>query len=50
MKCLDKISNKSDTHIYSEVCSDEYYNHIYDNLSTYTHPAFKNKTGFYVFI
>lgn len=48
IKCLDKISNLEDKHVYSEICSDEYYNHIYDNLSTYTHPAFKDKNGFWV--
>ena len=46
--CTDKISNSKDKHIYSEVCSDEKYQHIYDNLSTYTHPAFKNSNGFWV--
>ncbi len=46
--CYDQISNSSDNHIYSEVCSDKNYNHIYDNLSTYTHPSFKNKNGFWV--
>ncbi len=46
--CLDKISTKEDSHIYSEVCTDNYYNHIYDNLSTYTHPAFRDNNGFWV--
>ena len=46
--CADKISNLADKHIYSEVCSDLVYQHIYDNLSTYTHPAFKDKNGFWV--
>ena len=48
VECIDKISNSSDTHVYSEVCSDNSYNRIYDNLSTYTHPAFKEKNGFWV--
>lgn len=48
VECFDRISNPSDKHVFSEVCSDEYYDHIYDNLSTYTHPAFKNETGFWV--
>ena len=48
VKCTDQISNINDTHVYSEVCSDTIYNHIYDNLSTYTHPAFKEKKGFWV--
>jgi hypothetical protein len=48
IKCDDKISNQNDTHIYSEICYDEVYDHIYDNLSTYTHPAFNNKKGFWV--
>ena len=46
--CFDRISDLSDKHVYSEVCNDDYYNHIYDNLSTYTHPAFKDKSGFWV--
>ena len=48
VSCVDKISNNSDKHIYSEVCSDNVYNRICDNLSTYTHPAFGNKNGFWV--
>ncbi len=48
IECIDDISNKENSHIYSEVCSDKYYDHIYDNLSTYTHPAFKDKEGFWV--
>ena len=48
INCYDQISTTSDNHVYSEVCSDNYYNNIYDNLSTYTHPAFKNKNGFWV--
>ena len=46
--CEDVISNSMDKHVYSEVCKDNVYNHIYDNLSTYTHPAFKDKNGFWV--
>ena len=46
--CNDKISNSTDKHIYSEVCSDEKYHHIYDNLSTYTHPSFKDNNGFWI--
>ena len=46
--CNDKISFSNDKHIYSEVCNDNKYNHIYDNLSTYTHPSFGNKNGFWV--
>ena len=48
INCHDQISNKEDKHIYSEVCTDSVYNHIYDNLSTYTHPSFKDKNGFWV--
>ncbi len=48
ISCLDKISNSLDKHLYSEICSDNYYHHIYDNLSTYTHPSFANKNGFWV--
>ena len=48
VRCSDKISNLTDKHVYSEVCTDELYNHIYDNLSTYTHAAFQNKSGFWV--
>ncbi len=48
LTCEDRISNQDDKHVYSEVCTDNVYNHIYDNLSTYTHPAFKDKTGFWV--
>ena len=46
--CQDKISNMEDKHTYSETCFDKEYNHIYDNLSTYTHSAFKDKSGFWV--
>ena len=48
VKCTDKISNLEDKHIYSEVCNDLVYNHIYDNLSTYTHPSFVDENGFWV--
>lgn len=48
ISCTDSISNQTDKHIFSEKCSDSVYNHIYDNLSTYTHPAFKDKSGFWV--
>ena len=48
VKCTDKISNLEDSHIYSEICNDEVYHRIYDDLSTYTHPAFKDKKGFWV--
>ena len=48
VECLDKISNINDSHIFSEICKDIVYNHLYDNLSTYTHPAFKEKNGFWV--
>ena len=48
ISCVDQISNLVDKHLYSEVCTDNVYNHIYDNLSTYTHPSFKNKKGFWV--
>ena len=48
IECIDKISNLEDAHIYSEVCKDNYYNRIYDNLSTYTHPSFKDSNGFWV--
>ena len=46
--CQDKISNNEDNHVFSEVCEDKTYSHIYDNLSTYTHPSFKDKSGFWV--
>jgi hypothetical protein len=46
--CHDQISTREDKHVYSEVCSDSEFHHIYDNLSTYTHPAFKDKEGFWV--
>ena len=45
--CFDKISNSNDNHIYSEVCSDK-NGKILDTLSTYTHPAFSDKEGFWV--
>ena len=48
IKCNDKISNTDNTHVYSEICTDEVNYHIYDNLSTYTHPAFKDKNGYWV--
>ena len=48
IECIDEISTKDNLHVYSEICRDNKYNHIYDNLSTYTHPAFKDKEGFWV--
>ena len=46
--CTDSISDMSNPHVYSEICQDKIYGHIYDNLSTYTHPSFKDKNGFWV--
>lgn len=48
ISCTDKISTMDDTHLYSEVCHDVKYNKIYDNLSSYTHPAFYDREGFWV--
>lgn len=48
VECVNQISNLNDYHVYSEVCQDNYYHHLYDNLSTYTHPAFKENNGFWV--
>ena len=42
------LSNLLDKHVYSEVCNDEVNNRIYDNLSTYTHPSFNDKNGFWI--
>ena len=42
--CTDDISN---SHLYSEICLDNKYQNVYNNLSTYRHPAFSfnnNKT------
>jgi len=47
--CKDNLSNSSDRHIYSETCKDEVNGKIYDNLSTYSHPAFEHdSTGFWI--
>lgn len=46
--CEDKLSNSLESHIYSEVCKDNVFNKISENLSTYTHPAFQDKDGFWV--
>ena len=46
--CEDRISTNDDKHVYSQVCQDNVYYHIYDNLSTYTHPSFGNKNGYWV--
>ena len=46
--CEDKLSNSLESHIYSEVCKDNVFNKISENLSTYTHPAFQDKAGFWV--
>ena len=46
--CTDSISNQKDKHIFSEKCNDNVYHHIYDNLSTYTHPSFKDNSGFWI--
>ena len=48
INCTNKISNEMDKHIYSETCFDGTYGKIYDNLSTYTHPAFYDNHGFWV--
>lgn len=44
--CEDRLSNGD--FIYSEMCKDVVNNKIYDNLSTYTHPAFKDREGFWI--
>ena len=46
--CTDSITNDDDKHLYSEICHDTVYSRIYDNLSTYTHPAFRSNNGFWV--
>lgn len=47
--CVDDIASVSSRHVYSEVCTDEINSKIYENLSTYSHPAFDdNATGFWV--
>ncbi len=48
ISCTDKISSDMDNHIYSETCFDGINGKIYDNLSTYTHPAFYDNQGFWV--
>lgn len=47
VSCIDALSSEENMHIYSEVCNDVMYGKIYDNLSTYTHPAFTSE-GFWV--
>ena len=48
--CYEAISNEEDKHLYSEICNDETYGSIYNNLSTYVHPAFggDSNDGFWV--
>ena len=46
--CEDRVSKTGDNHFFSEVCKDDTYGKIYENLSTYTHPSFQDKTGFWV--
>lgn len=47
--CTDNLNSSSDRHIYSEICKDDVNGKIYDNLSTYSHPAFdSNSTGFWI--
>lgn len=45
LTCSDSISNE---HLYSEKCSDNTNGKIMDGVSTYSHPAFKDVTGFWV--
>jgi len=47
--CIESISNKEDSHLYSEICNDNIYGDIQNNLSTYLHPAFdENLGGFWI--
>ena len=47
--CVDNIATKDDKHLYSETCTDEINGKIYENLSTYSHPAFNDReTGFWI--
>jgi len=49
ISCIDKVSSIEDNHIYSETCTDLNYGQIYENLSTYSHPAFGNNSlGFWI--
>lgn len=47
--CVDSLKNSDNSHVYSEKCSDIIYGKVYENLSTYSHPAFADqKLGFWV--
>lgn len=46
--CEEDISTLGNKHLYSEKCSDSKYNKIYENLSSYSHPAFNESKGFWV--
>lgn len=47
--CVDYLTNEGNNHLYSEKCYDEANGRIYENLSTYSHPAFNNNSkGFWI--
>lgn len=49
VSCNDRIATLDDKHVYSEICTDEINGKIYENLSTYSHPAFTDmETGFWI--
>jgi len=46
--CVESIATTDDQHAYSEICSDDTYGSVQNNLSTYYHPAFVNGGGFWI--
>lgn len=48
VSCTDSIATLENQHTYSEKCMDEINGKIYENLSTYSHPAFEDSFGFWV--
>ena len=47
--CVESISTLEDPHAYSEICTDDTYGSVQNNLSTYLHPSFDDvDAGFWV--
>lgn len=47
VECVESISTKDNPHLYSEICTDNIYGEVQNNLSTYHHPSFASDTTSY---
>lgn len=43
--CVESIATTDDPHAYSEICTDDTYGSVQNNLSTYYHPSFNSENG-----